>query len=355
MATNSIETSLYSIQNQTITGKTGANYSYTKVSPNGLGGRGGNIDILSNHSWKNNTAANIDEVPYIVLYEYELTYGKWTQNLIRILRGTISNKDTNDPYSDLYEASETGFNYVFPYLIKENSTIRGSINNTWNRESPLDSLKKVPLIGKLAKGVKAAGQIFSAGYGPEKIVTYNDTAQKTITIEFPLYNTVSEQNAIDNFNFVNLFAIQNLKIRTSFLTYVPPKIYKVQTSGQGGVYMPAAYVESYDFVSIGTTRLMRDTVYGGQAGVGGSTGVLIPEAYKVIIKLREIVPENANIMFGALGGDPVEVIKSTKFDGTTQFNPNTNPLPTIAEFKEIGTDLGGSAVDMMRYLGGLIK
>jgi hypothetical protein len=317
-------TSLYSIEDETIRGTTGIDYSYLKVSPTGTNGNGGNIDILSNHTWKR-ASGKIDEVPYIVLYEYQLTYGKWTQNLMRILTGVLSQDDTNDPYAGLYEAAETGFNYVFPYLLKENSTIRGSVNNSWRRESPIDIIEKAPLIGRATKAVKFFGNVFSTGYGTEKIVSFNDTTPKSITIEFPLYNTISEKTAIDNFNFVNLFAIQNLKIRTSFLTYVPPKIYKVQTSGQGGVYMPAAYVESYDFVSIGTTRLMKDSQY----SYNGGEGILIPEAYKVIIKLTEIVPESANIMFGALGGDPVNVIKATPFNNTPTLEFNQDPFPML--------------------------
>ncbi len=329
MTTNAIYTSLYSIEDQKIKGKTGIDYSYVKVSPSGDGGYGGNIDILNNHTWRS-TSGNTDEVPYIVLNEYELTYGKWTQNILRVLKGTVGNNDTSDPYSDLYEGSETGFSYVLPYLVKENSTLRGGINNSWKRQDPIEALSKIPYVGQIPKAVKAAGNIFSAGYGAEKIVSYEDTAPRSITIEFPLFNTISEKTAIDNFNFVNLFAIQNLKIRTSFLTYIPPKIYKVQTSGQGGVYMPAAFVESYDVLSIGTTRLMSEGVYGGQAGRSvGSSGVLIPEAYKVVIKLREIVSESANIIFGSLGGDPVEVIKSKPYSNNTNFEGNANPLPSI--------------------------
>ena len=123
-------------------------------------------------------------------------------------------------------------------------------------------------------------------------------------IEFPLYNTMDIGDTIKNYEFISLFGMQNLKIRTSFLTYIPPKIYSVESTGRGGVYMPAAYVSSYDVRSIGATREIQ---------IGGNTH-LIPEAYKVSITLTELIQESANIMQGSLGGSKTQVIKN--YDGT---------------------------------------
>ena len=109
-------------------------------------------------------------------------------------------------------------------------------------------------------------------------------------------------DTIKNYEFISLFGMQNLKIRTSFLTYIPPKIYSVESRGRGGVYMPAAYVSSYDVRSIGATREIQ---------IGGNTH-LIPEAYKVSITLTELIQESANIMQGSLGGSKTQLIGNYK-------------------------------------------
>jgi len=123
------------------------------------------------------------------------------------------------------------------------------------------------------------------------------------------------KDTINNFEFVSLFGLQNLKVRTSFLTFVPPKIYTVQSS-RGGVYMPAACVSSYDVKSIGATRDL--TLKGSK--------YLIPEAYKVSITLKELIQESGNIMSANLDGSKVNVM------GDYTGNDIVNAAGTIGTF-----------------------
>lgn len=307
---NSVSTSLYQISLQSAN-TIGVKFDYPKITPAGSAGFGGNIDILNNFRWKTNNG-RIDEVPSVTLMEYELPFGQWTSRLANILTaGTNALYSAeSDPYIKLYKGSPTGFSYTFPYLLKNGDSIRGSgISNSWSEVDIGRSLSKIPLIGSDLKNAlnkfqdiaQVTGETFTPGYGAEKIMNYSDTAKKEITISFPLYNTDSEQEAINNFNFVNLFALQNLKTRTSWLTFTPPKLYVVEGSGLGNLYMPAAYVSKYDFRAIGTTRYVKDGAY--------SQGYLIPEAYKVSISLKELVPESSNIMWGALGGPKVSIVR----------------------------------------------
>ena len=310
---NFTETSLYTIEPKTETALFGINFDYPKISPAGKAGFGGNIDILNKFRWKTNDGLT-DEVPYIILMEYDLPYGLWTSRLSNIfssIKSSLYSGDA-DPYIKLYTGTATGFSYVLPYLLKNGDSIRGSgIRNSWKEVDISQSVSKIPAIGRdLANAGKAIGDVmqvvgetFTPGYGAEKIMNYSNTERKSITITFPLYNTLDEQEAINNFDFVNLFAIQNLKTRTSWLTYTPPKLYVVEGIGLGSLYMPACYVSNYDFKAIGTTR------YVSGYGQGGKS-YLIPEAYKVSITLTELVAESSNIMWGALGGPKVQLINN---------------------------------------------
>ena len=85
------------------------------------------------------------------------------------------------------------------------------------------------------------------------------------------------------------------------MTYIPPKIYTVDTYSLGGVYMAAAYVSNFKIDSIGTTRKIKEFSF------FGSNEVLMPEAYKVTITFRDLVSQSSNIFAGTMGGSKVEV------------------------------------------------
>jgi hypothetical protein len=306
------------------------NTKYPKIKPSGLGG--GYIDVLNHHRWKN--SGFISEVPSVFLKEYELSFGKWTSNVLASLNNIANvtsidqNSPYNDPYGFLYVGEPTKFSYLLPQLIKPGSTLKGKTVNRWKDQSAL--LKNSSFLQKVSKGLEIAGSILSPGLGTEKVMEFAGTNPKSITIEFPLYNTFDIQGAVDNFSFVSLFGIQNLKTRTSFLTYIPPKIYSVESTSWGGVFMPAAYVSEFDVVSIGTTRAIswRDIKLTGGL-LNGSTvaatadSILLPEAYKVKITLTELIPESSNIMGGALGMDnKLNLIKDP-----SQVPASANPEP----------------------------
>jgi len=291
--------SLYKVEQKQVK-DLGATFTYPNVTP----ATGGNIDILNDFTWRS-TDGEIDEVPFITLTEKVLTYGQWVSRIANLVEaiGTNATGANTDPYMNLYAGSETGFFYTFPYLVKEGGSIRGETRNEWKENSLLNIIGNASVLGKIstkaAQGLKGAqsagsfiGDIASPGYGPERIMTYAGTSPKSINITFPLYNTLSPQDAVKNFHFVNLFGMQSLKVRTSFLTFTPPKIYEVDGWSSGGIYMPIAFVSNYNVTSIGTTRYLNGDGY---------DGYLIPEAYKVSVTLTELIPESANIMMGATG------------------------------------------------------
>lgn len=322
-------------------------FTYPQVKSNQ-----GIINIVNNYRWKN-TMNNDDEVPNVTLREYTLTYGIWAQNLFTLLKnykGAIDQKTNIDPYGTLYFGTHTqnqDLTYVLPYIVKPGSSIRGGVRNEWSAitDPTKNTISKATFgfgdaaLQKISDTVAFAGETAFSGFGQEPIYSYKGSSNRSITIEFPLYNTFSVEESLQNFEFVNLFHLQNLKTRTSFLTFKPPKLYTVDTNAMGGIYMPCAFVSSYDVKSIGTTRKLRDANFYGENG-----DVLIPEAYKVSITLTEALQESTNIMSGALGGSKVQVIdkqSAMTAGSSTRNKPQPQAVPPVDAAK---ITLGGQPI-----------
>jgi hypothetical protein len=292
----------------------------------------GLIDIVNGFRWKN--SGSTDEVPSLYLTEYELGWGSWAQNLARLLAtgARAYSEGQFDPYAVLYYANPTGFNYNLPFLLGNGGKIR-SISNQWNAYGGLtgmfpknDNKNKVSGFGEFLGGIVGG---ITPGVGTEDVYRYGNTQNETITISFPLYNTVTTAEAYQNYRFVSLFSFQNVKTRTSFLTFVPPCIYTVSSyNSKGGIAWPVAIVENLTIETIGTTRALNE--FGGGR-------ILIPEAYKVNITLKQLIPTSANTLNATLGGQGVNVIGGdAEFKGAARDflaavenrinNPN-NPQP----------------------------
>lgn len=277
------------------------------------------VDVYRDHYWK--MGSTLDEIPSIHLKEYKLEYGRWTASLVRMLKvikGLVKSTD-QDPYANMYLGEPTGFNYRFPFLHSE-QPIRGVLDNQWSAGSGdvFGLLSQMaPKTSELVNTVMAG---IAPGWGTEDIYRYAGTAPRSITLRFPLYNTGDIKSINDNYSFVSLFALQNLKTRTSWTTFLPPKVYTVDTMADGGIYMPMAFVNNFSIQSIGQLRNYTDlggdfpsNADNGMAdylGFSSSSkfGKLIPEGYLVTIQLTEALPESTNIMVGALGGNKVTVI-----------------------------------------------
>jgi hypothetical protein len=287
---------------------------YTKLVPKGSG----IVNVLEKMYWKN--PGSNKEVPSVWVTERELLYGTWTTNLLQVWKQgqNLIGGGSVDSYLQLYSAEKTGFAYNLPYLKGTGDNLR-SVQNQWVKASGVgDLLKSVAgTSGGLGDiGAAAAGAVVGAvspGVGMEETKQFGNTTPFSLNVTFPLYNTISLESAFDHYCFVQLITFQNLKIRTSLLTFIPPKIYTVDTFSLGGVYMAAAYISDLKIDSIGTTRRMTDF------STFGPTEILIPEAYKISITFTDLVSPSANIFAGALGGSKIEV---TNIDPTIQAQIN---------------------------------
>ena len=278
----------------------------------------GLIDVVNQFKWKN--YGSTEEVPSILLDEYELSYGTWVSNIVRIIEGIqgILDNGITDPYLALYNVADTGstnrFRYNLPFLLGNGAKIRNMQNNWGPLQGGIDQLlgseKGGTIMDTLGRvtGALVGALTPTTGKGFEDIYQYNNTNLESITITFPLYNTGSTREAYQNYSFCNLITFQNLKTRTSYLTFIPPKIYKVSTNALGGIYWPAAIMQNISIESIGTTRALNE--------FGGGT-LLIPEAYKVSLTLQQLVPNSSNIFAGAIGGKRVDVFTTPQEAGRT--------------------------------------
>jgi hypothetical protein len=286
------------------------------------------IDIVNQHRWCN-PGNNTSEVPHIDVTEYRLLYGAWAQNIAKVggVLKSIWQDKAIDPFLVMYASETTNFRYSFPWLLKDGDNIR-SVKNSW---------EKIPSIGDLFGGESSVGAVvgagiagiaglYSPGLGMEPTYQYDETARQDLTIKFPLYNTYSIEDTMKNYAFVSLFTFQNLKTRTSFATFLPPCIYSLNSNALGGINWPLAYVSDLTIDSIGTTRALQ--------GLNGTfSNLLVPEAYKVSITFKELIPQSSN-SFGATMGGPKVVVTGFPLDQTqpgdsiTGYQQPANPLNT---------------------------
>lgn len=295
----------------------------------------GVVNVKDKMMWT--TAFNTDEVPYVFATERELQYGSWTTQLASFLTqagqfgasaADNSNLQNVDSFMQLYSSKPTGFTYCFPWLLKNGSNIR-NISSSWANESGIgDVIKSFADSGdKGNAGLGAiAGSLFGAavgaitpGFGFEGVKKFNDSQQQSLKLEFPLYNTRDLETAYSHYSFITLFTFQNLKTRTSLMTYIPPKIYEVDAYMFGGIYMSAAYVSDFTVDSIGTTRVMQDF------SSFGAGSVLMPEAYRVSITFTDLLSMSSNVFAGTMGGTKIKVANTTNIAaGLGNFANNAN-------------------------------
>jgi hypothetical protein len=288
------------------------------------------VDVFGEMHWSN--FGDKSEVPEVFVIEKELQYGAWANELANLLNQgrNLTNNRNIDSYVQLYAAKETGFYYNFPWLLKNGDNIR-NIENQWKS---IEGISKTltDMVGSDAGKDKggffdtilpaAAGAVvgaFTPGFGFEETKQFDNTSSQSLTITFPLYNTLDVKTAIRHFSFVNLFTFQNLKTRTSLMSYIPPKIYEVDAYSLGGIYMPAAVVTNFKIDSVGTTRKITDW------GLWGNAGILIPEAYKVTITFTDLLSQSSNVFAGTLGGNKIRITNTVpELTTAAQLAQNTN-------------------------------
>lgn len=262
------------------------------------------------------------------------------------------------PYYGLYSTTPTGFRYKLPYyseVWKENS-------NAWSdnrgENIGLDSLNNITG----SKLFNTIGNVLSPGgtyiERSQQIDYGND--YPSWNISFVLYNTGKFVDVVNNWHFVFMLVYQNLINRTSKVLIEPPVIYEVSVPGV--LYTPFGYISTLNIDNIGATReynipaqfaepitnkdtinssetisiannnrvnldsadvkelrsavrpqidWMRDIPETNVSDIGVENIVtsnkniktVIPEAYRVSMTIKSLVPETRNLMYASINPD----------------------------------------------------
>lgn len=288
----------------------------------------GEIDILRNYRWTLTNVKNRDDIPYIRLEEHECNESMikkqvemyihaganitsdiavGSTNFFTSLFGTrVSySREPLNVYSEMYPDSPTGNYYTFPYF---NKTQYELSTPQWQKVDGIGEALKGAAGGtsRLLKSVGLGGMsslIDIAEQGAEALTSAGEFALKlaypvigvadrpsiftghndrSVTISFPLYNTVLKEDWIFNKDFYTLFASQNLFNKVNFITGRPPVFYRVYVPGQYFSY--ASCVTNFTVENLGHVTIEKDL-----------TGEhIVPDAYQITITLQELLMPSLN-------------------------------------------------------------
>lgn len=290
---------------------------------------GGNIDVTK-YRWTLSTIdKEDDEVPYIQLKEFKMTASSIQRQIAAFVAGTsqaITNgidfnkqdrtKETLAVYDELYSKdTPTGFVYKFPYFAENTFELS---TPSWEAPDDIGSAA-----GKVAGGIakflvgKKRGEAlmekaemakdamdmvnsyrypaFGIGDRPKVFKNHN---LRTITISFPLFNTVDPDDWSKNRDLGYLLMSQNLLNKRDFVVAAPPVFYEILVPGQ--YYCYAAQMSDIKIKNLGNQRMIDKTI--------------VPDAYEFNLTLTELIQPSKN-QFEAIKSGAAENYVQAKIKG----------------------------------------
>ena len=211
------------------------------------------------------------------------------------------------PYFYLYSLEATNKKFCFPFFTEGASSWQ--VANSFGSEGSQGLLSKTisstldALVGgmiKFAADVQDIGSFMSGGtqaggftmYNIEKAKAFSfPSGGKTVSVKFPLFNTVKMGEWEKNYRFIVLFAIRNMLFRKNNVEYYPPLFYDVSIPGFGR--MPLSYVKTFSVKPVGMTRIKSIELNLG-FGEYTKTTVVVPEAWVVQIDFESLIADSAN-------------------------------------------------------------
>ena len=207
----------------------------------------------------------------------------------------------SDLYASMYPAEPTGVTYRIPYFDKFDHNVVSDYG-----ENRVD----VPVAGiDLAKFVQKASLIAGAtyaAYGYEIPKMWTGQSKQTYGFQFDLLNSINKDAILRNIEFKNQIITDNLHSRQGAIQLLPPVIYEVRIPGIR--FCPAAKL-NVQVQSLGTSRIVTglDTASSGSStgqqnaqGAPIKTPIQVPDAYRFIIQIEELVAENREMYNGFL-------------------------------------------------------
>jgi hypothetical protein len=173
------------------------------------------------------------------------------------------------PYYGLYGVSSTGFEYVLPYFVADGKSVDstwGDMDSSSHGGAISDIIKSTVGPEGFAKTIvdNLAIQSDVVGTHIERAQIYSTQDGPAHTFGFTLFNTGSVASIIKNWHLQFMLAYQNLPNKLSKVNIDPPVIYEIEIPGQ--FYSPYAYISSLKISHQGATRTMSVPYYTNYLG-----------------------------------------------------------------------------------------
>jgi len=280
----------------------------------------GYIDVINDYAWTSTRLSYEarQEVPDIVLTEWRILRSSLESSALYYAEGTgqqitptgNSTGSENPMASDSYVAGYKGlldfanssnFSYRLPFF----SDINTDINNSWTSLDILEKAKNaadfiVPGLGGIAETATAAIRLgYEAKYPRVGIMDrpklWESSTPRSITIKFPLFNTLEEDDIQKNWELCYLLTYQNLFNKRDFITAIPPVFYTVYAPGQ--YFSIGAYVSDLKIYNRGHIHRIPF----------GNKVRNIPDAFEIEMTLTDMIMPSQNMHSVLYGETPVNV------------------------------------------------
>lgn len=233
-----------------------------------------------------------------------------SQNVLRGSQVSMQLADPMNPYSFLYTVLDTGFKYTFPFMENNFMSHLNSFGDATTNYSGgslpsavLDSVAGLNMmVSKFnLEKMTAPGRLIEE----PKAFTFSGR-EKSYTVKFPLFNTLSYADIVKNWQFLFLLGYQNTPNRINRDMVDPPCIYEC--------YIPGVWYSKYAAITdltvdfVGARREMpveikfMDWYSDGESATVQTKEVMtvIPDAYNVSITVTELFAETQNFKYRML-------------------------------------------------------
>jgi len=243
-----------------------------------------------------------------------------------------------DPYNGLYIIEPTGWQYNLPYFTNTNNELGNQFGTDMGVVGKMFGINDaVQGFGDLVESAAGLANLTQPGTYIEKAQFYQFQPQgDTINLTFPLFNTMTYNDVIRNWQLIYLLIYQNRPNRRTRDLIDPAPLYEVSIPGVK--YTPYAYISNLSVEFMGARRTMTLSINNV-----GDIQTIIPDAYRVSITLQSLVMETKNFLYASLTEKQNLITTSsstTNAAGQTTINsgnsqPLTSPLPTLSPTQNI--------------------
>lgn len=324
------------------------------------------VDIFGDYTWLLNNLSSTSRLPKAYVWEYRqsastfaatMTYlktgitsgtvlsnwfadGESSTNMEETIR-KLADSDFNKnilgknqfllPYRNMYGLDgKNCFKYVFPYFSDDSLSFSQSFAETAQVETNFQKYltdyfgNNGMFGGGIASKINDLGGLWNAAFtDKDASAEYNntgvfmerpkyyqyDSTGDSITIIFPLFNTIPSKNGdtdpwIQNYKFIKNFMLKNLPYRTGLFNYRTPCLYSLVVPGQR--FFPIAFVSAFKATCHGTRRIMSlstKTIESNNSFQNKSVGVIVPEAWEISITFTSLLAKTANLYYQAFSGN----------------------------------------------------